>query len=256
MVRKLTKKTEDGKPYVRPDSITKSIEQALSQDLSTICSRTAATIKEDRLPPEVLVYLIRNALRGGEPDVYNALLPILLSQCEATLNNKVYLSKWYDAIALREEILGQFSELFALDGTLIQKPHKKAGRIHDELDAYETCFNLAFMTFYIDAVRKAQKSARRNTELPEEIDDSDDEVAKPLPDNWGLPPKQVDELLRQRLLEAIDTLPEKQREVVGLRYLGYTEEEIAKRCGVTVKTVYNRLQRARMRLMLLKEEVT
>lgn len=256
MIRKLTKKTEDGKPYVRPDSITKVIEQALSQDLSTICSRAAATSKNERLPLEVLVYLIRKALRDSEPDIYNALLPILLSQCEAMLNSKVYPSKWYDAVALREEILAQFSELFALDGTPIQNTGKKAGRVHDELDAYETIFNRAFMTFRIDAVRKAQKNARRNTELPEDVDDSDEELEKHFPENWGLPPKQVDELLRQRLLEVIDTLPENQRTVVGLRYLGYSEEEIARRCSITVKTVYNRLQRAKGRLTLLKEEVT
>lgn len=256
MLRKLTKKTEDGKPYVRSDAIKKAIELSLSQDLSTICSQATASSNEARLPPEVLVYLIRNALRDDKPDVYNALLPILLSQCEAILNSKVYPSKWYDAIGLREEILGRFSELFALDGTPVQKPRKNGSRIHDELDTYETCFNLAFKTFRIDAVRKAQKLGRRHTELLEETDDSEDEAAKPLPENWGMPPKQIDELLRQRLIEAIDALPEKQREVVGLRYLGYTEEEIAKRCGVTVKTVYNRLKLARARLTCLKEEVT
>ena len=104
---------------------------------------------------ECLVHLIRHARRADDSRAYNALLPLLLARCEAILNNKID-SEMPGAVELREDILGDLAELFAIDGTE-DDDHK--------LDFFEIRFNMAFSTFRITRVRQAL--GRSEVQLPE-----------------------------------------------------------------------------------------
>ena len=83
MVRPLTKCKEDGTPYARPPVIEQLLAQLLVTDPTTIPARAAITDRTDALylPPEVIVHLIRHALRMQDYDTANALLSRLGERC-------------------------------------------------------------------------------------------------------------------------------------------------------------------------------
>jgi hypothetical protein len=68
------------------------------------------------LPSECLVHLIREAKRRGDDAARDALLPLPLARCDANLNAKVD-GQIAGAVQLREDILGDFAELLAIDGS-------------------------------------------------------------------------------------------------------------------------------------------
>jgi RNA polymerase sigma-70 factor (ECF subfamily) len=88
--------------------------------------------------------------------------------------------------------------------------------------------------------------ARRLDEQPAALE-LRDEVASPASSGSGLRPAG------RRILEAIDRLPEEEREVFGLvRVQGLTQAEAAEVLGVSVRTVQRRLNRS---LVLLAKEL-
>src|ERR1700674_5587725 len=146
MARALTKKDQNGHLYVRPETIERAISEAFQQDLSTLCDR--AWVSKDSapnfLPLECLVHLVREAWRRRDENVMSALLTPLLSRCEAILKAAIPNSRRGNAEEILQNILSDFSELFALDGS---------GDNPDELDFYECRFYRAFRSFYVDRIR-------------------------------------------------------------------------------------------------------
>jgi hypothetical protein len=258
MARPLTKHDRNGNLYVRQLSTERTLESALDMDLSTL-SRSARILDPGTpgfLPPECLVHLIRDARRRNDETRMNELLPILLQRCEDALAAAVS-NQLPDAAYLREEILAQFSELFAMDGS---------GDNPDELDFFEVRFNRAFKTFRIDVLRKETRIHANQVPVPDTQEGeltSDDELFVRMSDAFRAPPAQGSYLSLRRLAEAISTLPaDEQKAVVLCHVLGYDEESedpakitAATLCGVTGRTIRNRLARAATMLVSFKEEL-
>ena len=60
---------------------------------------------------------------------------------------------------------------------------------------------------------------------------------------------QENEVLRKTLLEAMQSLPERQRELVQLRYYEQlSPDEISQRTGLSLRTIYNKLHEALKKL--------
>ena len=246
MVRPLTKCRKDGARYVRPQAIESEIEVALQEDPATLRERLLITDKSspDHLSSECLVHLIRDALRRRDDERLNRALPVLFGRCEAILRTKI-ANSLQGADELREEVLSEFSELLANDGT---------GERPDELDFYECRFNAAFGALRIDAVRSELKRLKRTAEPP-----GPGEEREPAAHEEGASARLF-EAVRTR--EAINALPPDERKALVLHHeYGYKVEStdpdevtVATLCKCTGRTVRNRLARAAARLSELKED--
>lgn len=258
MARPLTKRDRNGNRYARQSNIERTLEDALAQDLPTLQRRSRIRDPETSsfLPSECLVHLIRDGRRRHDEAAVNELLPILLHRCEDALAGAVP-NRLPNADYLREEILGQFSELFATDGV---------GENPEELDFFEVRFNRAFKAFRIDVLRKETRTHANQVPVPDTQDaelTSDDELFVRMSDAFRAPPTQESHLALKRLTDAIAELPADEREAVVLCHvLGYDEESedpakitAATLCGVTGRTIRNRLVRAATRLAQFKEEL-
>jgi DNA-directed RNA polymerase specialized sigma24 family protein len=137
------------------------------------------------------------------------------------------------------------------------------------LDYYECRFNSAFAALRTDVVRKALTRLKYEGE-PESADLPDDELygqseslLQKLVDNLPSPATQERQVLGRSIAEAINKLPRDERKAVILVHVfGYqqgsddtTQITAATLCNCTPKTIFNRLQRAAMKLAALKEYV-
>lgn len=259
MARPLEKRT-NGKLYTRPFEIEAAADAALAQDLGTQLRR--ALVRDphdpDYLPSECLLHLIREATRRHDDAARDALLPLLLARCEANLNAKVD-GQIPGAVELREDILGDFAELFAIDGS----PDDR-----HELDFFEVRFNRAFFTFRATRVRSDLARLGSETPLPEPNDEIelieqelDDEVLARLADLQGIGGNPEDRVFRKQVFDAIKALPADERKAVVLvHFLGFqqgsknpNETTAATLCGVDERTIRNRLKRAFTKLSKLQE---
>ena len=185
--------------------------------------------------------------RRDDERAFNSLLPLLLARCEANLNARVD-SKLRQAPQLRKEILGDFAEFIAIDGA--------------NLDFFEIRFHKAFATFRDTRVRKEQTYQHSQTTMPEIPDgietveqELESEIIGRLADLQSDDGNPEDRVLRKQLLTAIKNLPPDQLDAVVLVYLnGLTQADAAKHCGVTERTIFNRLTRALKTLDKLKED--
>lgn len=257
MARPLQKTGDDG-PLVRPDAIEAQIDASLTLAPQALCARLAITDRQDadHLHSETLVHLVRHGRRTGNQGLISLVLPVLLARCEANLIVKVPDGQLPEAATVREDILGEFSELFACDGT---------GKNPDELDFYECKFNRAFRFFRIDVVRRETGRLKHVAQMPEPDEDgepeSHDEVFARVSEAFRSPAVQDSDILRSELHEAILELPPDERDAVILVHaLGYQEESddpdeetAATRCDCTGRTIRNRLTRAATKLARFKE---
>lgn len=253
-------KTTNGKPYSRPLEIEAATHAALAQDLAT--QRRRALIRDrhhpEYLPSECLVHLIREAMRRHDDAARDALLPLLLARCKANLNAKVD-GQIAGAVQLRDDILGDFAELFAIDGS----PEDR-----HELDFYEVRFNRAFFIFRATRVRSELAHLNSQTPLPDPSDEItlieqelDDEVLARLADLQGARGNPEDRIFRKQVFDAIKALPADQRNAVVLVHLlGFkrgsenpNETTAATLCGVDERTIRNRLRKAFATLSKLQE---
>lgn len=256
MARPLDKTKPDGAPYTRFPEIEAAIDAALGQDLETLSDRAQLRDRKAKnyLHSECLVHLIRDASRTGNEKARDMLLPLLFARCVTILISKVPDSRIATAPQLREDILGDFAELFGIDGS-IQDRH--------ELDFYEVRFNLAFRTFRITRVRTELERLNNTGDLPDRAHpDVDVEILTRLSDrDWTMcDPEEL--VFRKQVRNAIDALPRDEREAIVLCYLmGFKEESedpnertAATVCGVTGRTIRNRLTKAFAKLSRLKED--
>jgi hypothetical protein len=251
MVRPLTKRTGNGNRYTRPANVESAISVALTLDWPALHQRSLVRDRRsaDYLPSECLVHLIRKAHRDRHETIRDQLLAILLGRCEATLAATLPDGRVPNAAYVRDEALARLGELFAEDGT---------GDNPDELDYFEVRFNAAFAALRIDLVREEVRALRRSSPLP------DDEAIARRPDAvLHSAATQANSLFLKQLSQAIHTLPPEEREAVILCHvMGYAEEadDPAKRtaatiCGVTGRTIRNRLARAAAKLSRFKEDL-
>ncbi len=260
MATPLTKRYENGDPYKRLPHIERAINSLQSESPENLTRR--ASIRETKSPDyiqsECIVHLIREARWRDDEPILTTLLPVLLRRCESNLMSKI--SKDLPrAEEIREEILGRFAELFAADGI-----EESA----NELDFFEVHFNQAFKTFRIDILREEQRKATvlGQSKIPASFEEagetiSDDEFFVKLSKEFHAEPSQEREFVLSEIKCAINDLPAEERDAVVLCcLLGYEQESkdptkrtAATICGVTGKTIYNRLARAARRLSQFKE---
>ena len=247
---KISRKT--GNLYTRPPNVEQNIDGALGQDPETICKRFLVTDwgSPEYLTSECLVHLFRDALRCGDKSMRDRLATVLLQRCEATLKHKIPDSGFANAAYLRDEVLGTFAELLASDG---------CGADPDELDYFECKFNSAFCSLRIDLLRSEGKQRKRFKQFSRPSsgskEDEDDEETEKGPCCRAT---QGDGLAREDVLNA---LPPEVRMAVVLCDMGYDAESedpekrtIATICGVTGRTIRNRLKQARDILERLNQE--
>lgn len=257
MVRPLSRRDAGGEYYRRPPAIETQIERALAEDTSTIERRLAATDRTspDHLRSETLVHLMRDLLRRREERLAGLVLRVLLVRCEANLKAKLSRTLF---TAAAEEILGNFSELFAIDA---------AGDPRHELDFYECKFNRAFMALRTDQVRSEKARLTHETRMPEvareaEVDDGEDLRAR-VSNAFHCSAEQEASSSFNQLRAGIEALPDDDRNAVVLCHvLGYDVESVdpekvtaATRCGVSGRTIRNRLASAAEKLSRFKEDV-
>jgi RNA polymerase sigma factor (sigma-70 family) len=249
MARPLSKRKQDGTLYKRPEEIEAAIDNAIQADIDSVVQRGLISIRSAPafLPLECLVHLIRDAGRSGDERVMNALMPVLLTRCETILKAKIRPDSVPDVESIREEILGELTVLFAKD---------ILPNTTNELDYFECRFNEAFLTFRLPFIKRERARthplvfAPQDTE-PDEESTSEDFFVQ-ISDAFRCPEDQINYVLRNRLVNAIAELPlDERRAAVLYFYYGYPKESkdpsvttIASLCGVTPRTVHNRLTRA------------
>lgn len=259
MVRPLTKRTKEGKLYVRPAAVETAIRAALQEDWTTLSRRLKITDTKspEHLSSECLVHLFRDAWRNGDDRRMNAILPVLLGRCEAILKTKI--PDWEPgADDMREDVLGRFSDVLAR-GCVGEQP--------DELDYYECRFNKALLALRRDAVRRVRRHLERTVKVPRRDDEDEgvlsEEEGLALLSEAGRTPATQEQLVRLgEIKEAVEALPSDERDAfVFCRVYGYKVESkdpneitAAVRCGCTGRTIRNRLSRAEAKLWRSKEE--
>jgi RNA polymerase sigma factor (sigma-70 family) len=247
MARKLTKTTKDGQLYVRPAVIEAAIDHALSQDRATLEARAAINDRshQDYLSPEVFVHLIRNARRTDDMSTCRALLRVHLERRGVTLVKKIRPNKIFSADMVREEVISKFAELFAEDG---------GGDNPDELDFYEVKFNKAFDALCLSAIAAETRRMNPNTSVSDITDGPENEDQKEILEVLRTPADAERTAQLAELCEAIQSLPPDLRNAVVLHCIyGHKEESAADLCGVTGRTIRNRLKRAAALLVKFKE---
>ena len=242
MARSLTKVDEQGQLYKRPPSIEAIIDAANRQDLRTVIRRAAITNQRspEFLPLECLTHLIREARRSGNESM-NSLLPLLLSRCESILKRKMPTEEVGNWEEVRQEILGDFSVLFAEDGT--------NGK--NTLDFYECRFYLAFRTFRIPYIEKEIALNKKRVFAPDEVEDqpevTEDEFLSDLAARMRQP--QLDLNSQLAIAKALHELPFNQcKAIILVYYYGLPIESddasvttASTVCSVTGRTIRNRL---------------
>jgi hypothetical protein len=236
-----------------------AIDAALTLDRINLEQRAAVTNQNsaEYIPSECLVHLIRKKHRETNAPARDQLLNILLQRCAASLARTLPDGRTPNAAYVRDEALGRLGELFAEDGT---------GDNSDELDFFEVRFNSAFAALRIDLVRAEILAVRRFVPLPEEEDDAqlaadDQAIASLSAGALKNPATQEKAQVLREVFKAIDKLPPDQRDAVILCFImGYEVESedpakitAATRCGVTGRTIRNRLRRATATLKQYKE---
>jgi hypothetical protein len=258
MARALTKTDQNGKLYIRPPIVEAAIDTAIKQGLDTLGRRAWVSDPErsEFLPLECLVHILREAWRRRDDQAMSTLMPPLLARCEAILKAKIADNSVPNAAELREDILGHFGLLFIEDGS---------GESSNELDFYECRFYRAFRFFRIGFLRRERVHEKELGLLPisDESDSysSDEDAFARVSEAFRSQPTQIGNIIENDLVGAIDNLPPDERKAVVLCHmLGLKEESedpsavtAATLCGVTGRTVRNRLARAAKRLSQFKE---
>lgn len=248
MARKLTKRNKDGELYVRPAEIEAAIDHVLSLDRATIQARAAITDEshQDCLAPEVLVHLIRNARRTDDIDTCRALLPVLLLQrCAIKVVKKIRPNKTFSADIVRENVLSRFAEMFAEDD---------GGDNPDRLDFYEVKFNKAFNALCQRTIAAETRRAGPTISVSDMTDEPENEDQRDILEKVRNAADSEPTAQLAELFDAIQQLPPDLRNAVALHCIfEHKEEEVADLCGVTDRTIRNRLKRAVALLAHFKE---
>jgi hypothetical protein len=106
MAPPLIKKDADGNAYVRPTAIEAQIDEVVNLNPPQLKARLDVKNpkQEGFLSSETLVHLLRRGIAAGSMETFNAVLPVLLTRCERTLEGKIFDSL-PAAAELRDDIL-------------------------------------------------------------------------------------------------------------------------------------------------------
>jgi hypothetical protein len=212
------------------------------------------------MPLEVLVHLVREAHRGKRVRLRDRLIEVLFGRCATLLRRSVRPNDGFDADTMRDEILGRFGEVVAKD-------LKEEG----PLDFYELRFHNAFAALRHHVIRDERRH-RQRFEEPEAGAATDDDagqelsleerLASPIHPGTFSQARQLATVEGERLLGAIEKLPDDEREAVALCHFLDLDVESTDRnkvtaatiAGVEGRTIRARLRRAATRLERFKED--
>jgi DNA-directed RNA polymerase specialized sigma24 family protein len=260
MPRPLTKTARDGRLYQRDPWIESAITalSALPPSALVERARNSGADTADFVPSECLVYFIREAWRRRDKSTTTDLVGVLFTRCERILKRKIPDRDVPNGEHVRQNILGDLGLLLAQDNA--------------KLDYYECRFNRAFKSLYIGHARKEFDAVNELSPGPAEANDEgtvDDGLIEKLSgalsnaDNSDHGLVETGEaIFREDAVRALRALPDNERRAFVLIYgFGYKEESddpeevtAATLCGVTGRTIRNRLASAKTKLSRLKEE--
>jgi hypothetical protein len=255
MVRALTKKTRHGTLYTRPPRIEQAIAQALTEAPATLRARAAVRERQDPryLASEVLVHLIRNALRASDALASDTLLSCLTRRCARRLMRLVGPTNAFDAAEVRSQIMDRLYDLFTDE---LENP------ADDSLDYWEARFGDAFAKVRAQVIHAAKKHHALFEPL-ESRPGADDDDAPDTPELAD--PSHESDPFRQaelaQLLRAFQSMPFELQQAAFWKWQGYktesndqTETTVATLCGVSGREIRNRLAEIKARLKRMEEE--
>lgn len=259
MLRQLTKRRKSGELYQRRAPVERLLETLLDLDRETLSSRIDILDRShpDFIPPECLVYMVREATRDNRDTWFNRLCRALIKRCALTVGHKVSGSAFRDAETVREEIIGEFC----------MRLSRGIAAGSDLLDAYEVAFDQALAGLRIEIVRKERRRENRQPSFnPIPSEESDD------PDRWVLSLRAEDgsevvglwgaeyEIFRKTVFDAIERLPPLERDAILLRLDGWpiqAEEpdmsSIARKFGVDEGTIRYRIKQGVKKVVVMTQ---
>jgi RNA polymerase sigma factor (sigma-70 family) len=252
MARPLTRVSKKtGKTYVRFRAIEAEIDRALNDGFTEAIRRARIkdTASPDYVHSECLVHLIRETKRAGKDRESEGYLQLLLMRCEANLKGTIRNDGIPNPEQLRDDILQHLAMKFAQD----------AIEGADRLDYFEVRFNSGFAALRIDFYNReaalTNRSAAESYETDEDLSDPA-EANQPSDSGFWRSSRMEDRIFAKQVAAFLKTLPHDERQaVIMCRVWNLTQEDAARRLGVSVKTIYNRLTRADLKLASIKEDV-
>lgn len=247
MPEPLKRKTRAGTPYERPPEIEDWLKKLETVDVAERLRQFAALSKKSigHVPSEALVYFLRSAWADGMQGDFKKIFRVVMKRIEQSLCSVISDSRIVGARGIREEIMDRFAERIAKDCK------GRAGL----LDFYEIRFDKAFAAFRTSALRQIGPSTVDTVPLGADEDDGLEisaEVEAAAADFLdGAPSKLDDPAFRLELTAAIDSLPDDQKQVIGLLLQGFQIDSkdkdvmtIARILQCDERTVRNRRDRA------------
>jgi hypothetical protein len=249
MLHPLTRMKPDGHPYVRRPVTTAILLDLVGLGRDEILVRLSVSSRAAAgyVPSECLVYLLRAARRDNSQAWFNRLFGILDCRLKHGLAHAIRQGSVSDTESVREEVRARFFEILA----------RGLGPEPDRLDPFEVMFDGALAALRKDmyGAQRRQDSRKADLAVPGGEPDDDGpgagtELAQPEAESpFGLNAVEFG-IFRERALGSIDGLPDDQREAIALWLDDMkidskdpAEMTIAKRLGVTEKTVRNRIAR-------------
>jgi len=258
MPEPLKRKKRDGTPYERPPEIEDWLKKLEAVEGAERIRQFATLSKKSvgHVPSEVLVYFLRRAWADAKQGDFEKIFRIVMKRIEQSLCSVISDSRMVGAKDIREEIMDRFAERIAKDCK------GRAGL----LDFYEIRFNQAFAAFRTSALRQIGPSVVDTVPLGTDEEDgleisAEVEVAAAAFLS-GDPSKLDDPAFRLELTAAIDSLPDDQKQVIGLLLQGFQIDSkdkdvmtIARILRCDERTVRNRRDRAckALKVILQKE---
>lgn len=257
MPEPLKRKMKDGTSYERPPEIDACLSKLETLEVAERLGQFAKLSRKSigYVPSEALVYFLRKAWAEGMQADFEKIFRILMKRIEQSLCSAISDSRIPGARDIREEILNRFAELIAQDCK------GRAGL----LDFYEIRFDKAFAAFRTSALRQIGPTVVDTVPLGTDEENGMEisaEVEKAAANYLGGDPEKLDDpAFRLELTAAIDSLPDDQKQVIGLLLQGFQIESkdknimtIARILQCDERTVRNRRDRAYKALKAILQE--
>lgn len=243
MITPLIKRKKSGELYERPQAVAAALERLSQISREELLRRAAIKDRSDPdyVPGECLVHHIRASRLDNSTAWFERLHKVLMERVWRSLPKAEGLGDTVDLTKerIRNSVFDRFGEMLLSD------------RISpgDRLDFFEIRFDLGLKRMRLDAQDQAWRDKNRTGVL------DDDEISgQSAAAGFGSDPPDddifSDPLFRDRLYEAIDTLPPEQSRTMHLTLLGWPTDSkdpevmtIAKALGCSDRSV--RTYRAR-----------
>ena len=247
MPEPLTERKKNGVPYERPPEIEAWLKKLQTVEFPELLRPFSSFPKgsPEYVPSEALVYFLRRAWKERAKGDFEKLFRILMGRVERSLCSAISDSRFTWARDIREGIMSRFGERIAKDC------NGQTG----SLDFFEIRFDKAFSSLRTSALRQIGPSSIDTVTLGTDEEDglaiSAEVEAAAAEFLSGHPSKLDDPAFRFELTAAIDTLPDDQKQVIGLLLQGFpidSEDKnamtIARLLKCDERTVRNRRDRA------------